>query len=389
MSFLSALNIGFDFDAEALDTVSLDQVTAVLGLPTRDSTETLATTAPLDLVDIFSPGLSQQVTSAIALLETATGVLTLDSGALSGTVTTAEGTETVALDGAPFFDTLLTEVETLTAVTTLENGLFSGDLPPAAGTRLSARVNAGSLLDTTLSPLLPASEVTLPFENGQFAVDLATALGAVTGGVDFAGGDLNIDLATPLGDLTLDYVFPTDTAIPFDIDAPIGDLPGSLDLAAGQVTVPLLAGGISFGVLSVSLASLSGEVALADGIASLSVDVPDLGILGIPSTVTTDIDLGPLASEIVEGFITETTGSLAIDDGLLTASLTSPLGSWDTTTSLVELSTDAVDFLTATTGILTLNQGMVSTTLETPLGETSISTTLTDIRDVLTSPLLG
>lgn len=387
---LSAIDATFDLDTDALESVSLDQIAAALGLAvTSDTpTETLSTATPLSLVEIFSPGFSQTFDSTIALLETATGTLTVDSGTLSGTVTTSEGTETIDLDGNEFFDALLADAETLTVDATLTGGVFAGTLTREDGSSFATNLDAGSLLDSTVTTLLNQTDAVVPFANGQFAIDVPTSLGDVTGSLDFAGGDLNLDLSTPLGDLDIDYDFPIDAAIPFDVDSPLGPLMGSLDFASGQVVVPLTAGGMSLGILSVALEDLSGQVSLQDGTASLSVELPDLGFIGLPETLTTDIDLGPLASELVEGFTDDTTGSLSIASGQATASITSPLGSLDTTFSFADLTREAVDFLTATTGSLTLDNGSVTALLDTPLGTVDTLTTVADIDDFFMSPFL-
>ncbi|MEO1592290.1 MAG: hypothetical protein AAFU71_13495 [Cyanobacteria bacterium J06632_22] len=387
LDVLSAVDARFEQDTDALDSLNLGDLAAAFGLtPPADASETtLDTATPVSLVEIFSPGFSQAFDRTISRLETASGLLLLDSGVLSGSVITAEGTESIVLDGMTFLESLRDEAETLTATATLSDDVFSGVLTLDDGRTFDTAVDAGSLLESAIFTLLNQADVVVPFTNGQFAVDIPTTLGAVTGSVDFAGGDLNVDLNTPLGDLGVDYEFSPNAIIRFDLDSPLGQLPGRLDLAAGLVVVPL---GF-FGAITLDLEMLSGEVTLADGMASLSVAVPDFGFAGIPSTITTDIDLGPLASEIVEGFEAETAGSLTITSGQVIADIVSPLGRFDTAFSLVDLTTDAIDFLTATTGMLTLDNGRVTAALETPLGPVDTLTTVAEIDDFLTTPLLA
>jgi hypothetical protein len=146
-----------------------------------------------------------------------------------------------------------------------------------------------------------------------------------------------------------------------------------VDFNSGNIIVD---GGI-LGDLVVPIAALSGSLSLAEGNATLTTDVP-LGA-GLTVPVTADFEIGPLASEYVAELIQSLEGEGTLADGILTASLDSPLGLFDTTFDVVAFTNQGAEFFAGVDGVIDVAGGIATVALTTPLGDLNDTLDLTTL----------
>ncbi|MEO1069821.1 MAG: hypothetical protein AAFW95_11980, partial [Cyanobacteria bacterium J06638_6] len=227
-----------------------------------------------------------------------------------------------------------------------------------------------------------AIDATVPFTNGVFALDLATALGPVSGTLDVAGGDLNVDLVTPFGQLVADIDFNDGAVLPFSAPVPlVGSIDGVVDFNSGNIVAPLG----PLGNAVIPLSSLSGTLTLLDGVASLETSVPLTPGLGVP--VATDIELGPMASEYAAELVQDLNGSGTLTDGVLDASIGTPLGLFETVFDVVEFTSQGADFFAGIDGVIDVGSGVATAVLTTPLGDINDSFDLATLAPALETPI--
>ncbi|MEM6836610.1 MAG: hypothetical protein AAF609_07115 [Cyanobacteria bacterium P01_C01_bin.120] len=344
--------------------------------------EFLDSTAILDLVDAFSPDAAAFVLDGIDTLNTATGDFDITSGVLSGTLVPLEGDAiTIEID-AP---TLLTEAGELLADAV-------GDLSLVGGI-VNANLTIGDTLyevtDFDLATfaadgfdfLVSEVETAFPIDDGALLVDIETPLGLLAGVIDLAGGDLDIDLATPAGDLDFSVPFSPEAQIEFDVPTPVGDAAAVVNFFTGNIEVPL-AFGMGF---DIPLDSLSGELALSDGTATLALDTPLSDVLG---QVETSFEVDELVGDAVFDFLT----GVSIDASLLGSQLdllaTSTADeTFETSVDLAALNEAAIATLTETNGALSLDSGLLSGTVSVGADTIEVAESVDDLFSLLTGPL--
>lgn len=354
---LDEIDVPFLSDEELLDLLT-------------DVSELISDVAP-DLTQFsIAPFLDQGLAFVDDLTE-GTGLVTIDGSSLSGELSLGGSTRTFTTDLSDDIDALLGDAsEFLSGITgsaSLSDGQFIGDVT-IDDSQYELSLDITETLTDSLTSLFSVAEVTLPFTNGAFAVDIETALGDIDGMIDFADGDLDLDLTTPWGAVDTSIAFPEDAQ--FSVPLALGGLSPmelDLDLAAGVLVVPM------FGGLEVALDVFSGELALADGVATLTLENV------LPTPIETTFDIGPLASQVAIALTEDLSGELTLDAGVLDGTIVSSLGSFDLRASVDDLVLEASGVIDQTTGALALNDGVALINLETPLGELSAGLQLTPV----------
>ncbi|MBE9068957.1 hypothetical protein IQ260_20135 [Leptolyngbya cf. ectocarpi LEGE 11479] len=343
---LTEINVPFLSDEEFLDLVT-------------DVSDLINTLAP-DLSSLAITPVLEQGVELLEELSTGVGTITINGSSLSGQLTLDGATRTFTTDISDEVDAFLGDVSDflsgITGRASLVDGQFTGNVL-VDGARYALNLDVTAALTDSLTSFFSTAEVTLPFTNGVIAVDFETVLGDVDGTIDFAGGDLDLDLTTPFGTVDTSIEFPEDAQIDVPVAlAGLSDVDLELDLAAGLLRVPLLGG------IDVSLDMFSGELGFADGMATLTVD----NIL--PTPVSAEFDIGPLASQVAIALTEDLQGELTIDAGMIDGSIISSLGEVDLTASVDDLILQAASVIDQTTGELTLNDGVATVNLDTPFG---------------------
>jgi hypothetical protein len=342
----------------------------------------LSSNSLLTILAAFDPSFADLVASFATSLPEATGQVLITDGLVDVNLLLADGTTLADSFDAP---TTLQGFADLAAVSNgtvtltggiLEAALTADDQVVAVEGFDLAAVTSALVLDT-----INAVDATVPFTNGAFTLDVETALGPVSGLVDVAGGDLNIDLSTPFGQIAADIDFGPEAVVPFSVPVPfLGTINGVVNFDSGTITAPL---GF-LGDFTVPIAALSGSLSLVDGIASLNTTVPFAGT-NVP--VATDIALGPLASEYVAGFIQDLTATATLTDGVLNASVASPLGLFETVFDVVAFTNQGADFFAGIDGVIDLGGGIATAAITTPLGDINDSFDLATLAPILETPL--
>ncbi|MBD2233893.1 hypothetical protein [Phormidium tenue] len=338
-----------------------------------------SSTSVLTLLAAFDPGFADLVSDFASALPDATGQISVEDGLFDANLLLADGTALTGTFDAP---TTLRGFADLAAVSdgtfTLDGGILEAAIATDDQTATVLGFDLSAAAGTFVLDAINAIDDTVPFANGAFTLDSATALGPISGTVDVAGGDLNLDLATPFGQLVADIDFQDDAVVPFAAALPlVGDINGAVDLNSGNIVASLGA----FGDLSVPLSAVTGSLTLADGLASLDASVPIGSGLSLP--VATDFAIGPLASEYVAEFVQDLNGTGTLTDGVLDAAIEGPLGLFETTFDVVAFTNQGADFFAGIDGVIDVSGGIATTSLITPLGDINDSLDLATIAPAL------
>lgn len=345
--------------------------------------ESFFSSSVLTLLAAFDPGFANLVADFASTLPDATGQISVEDGLFDANLVLADGTALTGIFDAP---TTLRGFADLAAVSngtvTLNGGILEAAIATDGQTAALPAFDLSAAAGTLVLDAINAIDATVPFANGAFTLDLATAFGPISGTVDVAGGDLNLDLATPFGQLVADIDFQDDAVFPFAASLPlVGDINGAVDFNSGTISAPL---GV-FGDLSVPLSAVTGSLNLADGLASLDASVPIGGGLSLP--VATDLAIGPLASEYVAGFVQDLNGTGTLTDGVLDAAIESPLGLFETIFDVVAFTNQGADFFAGIDGVIDASGGIATASLTTPLGNISDSFDLATVAPALEAPV--
>jgi hypothetical protein len=337
----------------------------------------------LSLLAAVDPSFADLVADLAGALPDATGQVTITEGLFDVNLSLADGTTLIGTFDAPA--TLQTYAD-LAAVSngtvTLSGGILEAAIAADGQTATLPAFDLSTAASTLVLDVINAIDTTVPFTNGAFALDLPTALGPISGTLDVAGGDLNIDVVTPLGQLVADVDFNDDAVFPFSAPVPmLGNIDGVVDFNSGNIVAPLG----PLGNAVIPLSSLSGTLTLLDGIASLETSVPLTPGLGVP--VSTDIELGPMASEYAAELVQDLNGSGTLTDGVLDASIGTPLGLFETVFDVVEFTTQGADFFAGIDGLIEVGSGIATAALTTPLGEINDSFDLATLAPALETPI--
>lgn len=331
----------------------------------------------LELVAAISPEAEAFVLDGLDTLATATGDLSIAAGQFEGSLTTAAGeTLPISLD-AP---TMLSQAGDLlgdaNGSLSLVDGILNASLDLGEDLLEVVDFNLAAFAAEGLSFLVSEADAVFPIENGTLAISEETPLGLFEGAIAFGNGVLDIDLLTPAGDLDFAIPFSPEALFPFVVPTPLGDVDAVVDFFAGNISAPL-----PFGMdIEVPLDSLTGDLTLSDGIASLSFDTP----LG---PITTDFDVDDLVGDVVVDYLT----GVSIDAQLLTGQLevlaTSGTESAETSVDLIGLANQAVDILTQTNGELSLDAGLLSGLISIGEETIDVNQSVDDLLDLLASPI--
>lgn len=375
-----------DVAADAVDISGLveDLVNAIAELPEDTTIDTLLSELDIaflsdeqlldllngvnELLDNVAPGLRQleitpvleQGTELLGALSNSIGTITIDGSNLSGELTLNGTQRTFTTDTSDDVDNVLADVDDflsdITGEVSLSDGQFIGDIT-LNGTQYELNFDITKALTDSLVNLFTAT-TPLSFTNGVVAVDIDTALGDVDGTIDFSGGDLDFDLITPFGNVDTSIDFPANSQ--FNVPLEVGGLAPlnlELDFAAGVVSVPLLGG------FEIPLDSLSGEVVVADELATLTLDA------GLPVPISTSFAIGPLASVVASELIEDFNGELTFDNGVVDGTIASRFGEFPVQATSTDLVLQARSVIDQTTGMLTLGDGVAGLSLDNPFGE--------------------
>ena len=339
----------------------------------------------LTLLAAFDPSFADLVAAFASALPDATGQISVEDGRFDANLRLADGTTLTGTFDAP---TTLRGFADLAAVSngtvTLNGGMLEAAIATDGQTAVLPGFDLTAAVSTLVLDTINAIDDTVPFANGAFTLDLATALGPIGGTVDVAGGDLNLDLATPFGQLVADIDFEDDAVFPFSASLPlVGDINGVVDFNSGNIVAPL---GV-FGDLSIPLSAVTGSLTLADGLASLDASVPIGSGLSLP--IATDLAIGPLASEYVAEFVQDLDGTGTLTDGVLDAAIESSLGLFETTFDVVAFTNQGADFFAGIDGVIDVSGGIATASLTTPLGAIDDSFDLATVAPALEAPVTG
>ena len=403
-------NVGVDIDTLDVSGIVEDVVEFVSSLPEDanisdvldDAVNFFEVTVPMlsdeELLDLLSdisslindvaPGLSQisitslldEAVDAVGELSESTGTITVNGTELSGTLTLLDGSpREFSTDLSDELDGLLDDVgdflSGITGAVTLNDGQFEGNVTLGDSSYVLGLDITAALTDT-LTGLLSAADVTLPFADGLLSLDIETPLGDIDGTIDFADGDLDLDLVTSLGNVDTSFRFPDDAQfnIPSDF-LPGNDVGLELDLSAGVVRVPLLGSSVE-----IPLETLAGELGLSEGAGSLTLD----SVAGLPISGTSTFEVGSLASQLAVELTEDLSGELIIDAGEVAGNIVTGFGDIAVSASFDDLILQASSVIDQTTGTLTLNDGLPAVNLETAFGPLSGAIALSPIETSLT-----
>ena len=335
------------------------------------------TTSVLDLVSTVSAEAEAFLLDGLATLETAVGEISIDAGVVDGILTTATDTFSALFDGPEFLTEALAVLADTTGTLSLVDGIVNATLQVEDDLFEVVDFDLATFAADGFSFLLSSIDTTLPIENGALLIDVETGLGPVSGVIDIADGTLDVDLDTPIGELDFTTDFGSEAVYTFEVPTPLGTVDATLNLDSGNLEIPLFIGS----PIIVPLSSLSGDLALADGTATLAI-ASQIG----PIATSFEVD------ELVNDLVIDTLTGVSIDaaltpDGLLDVLATSGTEIFETTVDLVDLGAQAVSLLEQTSGDISLNEGLISGILSVGDDSFEITETVADLATLLTNPI--
>ncbi|HIK45162.1 MAG TPA: hypothetical protein IGR64_09775 [Leptolyngbyaceae cyanobacterium M65_K2018_010] len=353
----------------------------------------LSTTSVSGILGALSPSLADLVTEVAGSLDEVAGQILVTAGVFETTLLLPDGTTFTDSFDAP---TTLNNLASLAAITngtvTLVGGILNAEITTGDQSLVVEDLDVAALASTFVLDVISRIDTTIPFEKGTFILAGDTVFGPISGTVDVGGGDLNIDLSTPFGPLVADIDFGEEAVFPFQTTAPIFgttlNIDGVVDFNAGNV----VASAGSLGSITIPISTISGALTLADGIGTLTADLPITGLpfggtITVP--VSAEFEVGPLASELVADFVQDLTLDATITDGVLEASLDSPLGLFETTFDIVAFTQQGAEFFAGVDGVIDIADGLVVLDLTTPVGDINRTFDLNSAAGLLEAPLAG
>ncbi len=335
------------------------------------------TTSVLDLVSTVSEEAEEFLLDGLATLETAVGEISIDAGVVDGILTTATDTFSALFNGPEFLTEALEVLADTTGTLSLVDGIVNATLQVEDELFDVVDFDLATFAADGISFLLSSIDTTLPIENGALLIDVETGLGPISGVIDIADGALDVDLDTPIGALDFTTDFGSEAVYTFEVPTPLGTVDATLNLDSGNLEIPLFIGS----PIIVPLSSLSGDLELADGTATLAID-SQFG----PISTSFEVD------ELVNDLVIDTLTGLSIDaaltpDGLLDVLATSGTEIFETTVDLADLGAQAVSLLEQTSGDISLNEGLISGILSVGDDSFEITETVADLAALLTNPI--
>ncbi|MDX2239144.1 MAG: hypothetical protein NW224_00495 [Leptolyngbyaceae cyanobacterium bins.302] len=301
---------------------------------------------------------SSSLPETINSLDEVQGTLTLSGGLLTTDLVTPFGSSQETYDLVALATDLNETFQGISGSLTLSSGLASGNLIVEGEEFVATDFEFASLISNFVSDFLSTLDGTVPFANGQLAIDLPTPFGDVEGTIGFGSGALVVNLDTPFAPLNFSLDFPDDAQFTFPI--PQLGTDAILNLATGQIEadlIPIFAGS----ELVIPINALTGNVTFADGIANLTLQS------GL-ATVDTQFNFAAEVEESLLEFLSTATGVLSIGNGELSANLQTDLGAFAGILPASELFTDLIATLPQYAGTITLAGGSATVDLTTPDG---------------------
>lgn len=299
---------------------------------------------------------SSSLPETINSLDEVQGTLTLSGGLLTTDLVTPFGSSQETYDLVALATDLNEVFQGSSGTLTLSNGLASGNLIVEGEEFTATDLEFANLISGFVSDFLSTLDGTVPFANGQVAIDLPTPFGDVEGTIGFGSGALVVDLDTPFAPLNFSIDFPDDAQFAFPI--PQLGTDAILNLAAGQIEadlIPLFGGS----ELVIPINALTGSVTFADGIADLTLQS------GLAS-VDTQFNFAAEVEETLLEVLSTATGVLSIGNGELSANLQTDLGTFAGVLPASQLFTDLIATLPQYEGTITLAGGSATVDLATP-----------------------
>ncbi|MEB3179539.1 MAG: hypothetical protein VKL59_10965 [Nostocaceae cyanobacterium] len=303
------------------------------------------------------------------------GTLSFADGVVTSNLTTRQGPVQGTFNFVELGNSFARSLETLDGTLTVANGVLNGSVVTPLGSFQPANLNIADVAGTFAGLYLRQLNGTVPFNNGQIDVNLATPQGNIAGTVNFAGGRLTTNLTTPFGVIQGSSAFGEDAKIPFSFNR----IPGIVDFSTGQISADVLPGLIG-GEISIPFSSLGGNITFNNGVAEIKVPT-QLGEL------STSFDFASFADDnITKGL--QGNGSVSFNRGVVNLDVTGPLGRVEGSFNVPEIVRNYVTSLQSVQGTVTFDNGVVNSNLNTPWGGVVNSLNLPDLLASI-QPLLG
>jgi len=303
------------------------------------------------------------------------GTLSFADGVVTSNLTTAAGALQGTFNFVELGNSFARSLETLDGTVTLTNGVLNGSVVTPLGSFQPAELNIADLAGTFAGLYLRQLNGTVPFNNGQIDVNLATPQGNIAGTVNFAGGRLTTNLTTPFGVIQGSSAFGEDAKIPFSFNG----IPGIVDFSTGQIAADVLPG-LTGGEISIPFSSLAGTVSFNNGVAQINV----------PTTIgalSTTFDFASFADDNITEAL-QGNGTVSFNRGVVNLDVTGPLGRVQSSFNVPEIVRNYVTSLQSVQGTVSFDNGVVNSNLNTPWGAVVSSFNLPDLLAEV-QPLLG
>ncbi|MDB9525474.1 hypothetical protein PN498_05705 [Oscillatoria sp. CS-180] len=322
----SDLDLGLDLDLD-LDSEFLD------------------TTSVLDVVSAFSSDAEEFVVDGLALLETIDGTAAISDGLLGISLTSETGDVTaIDFDVLGFLTNLDVLIDQASGSLSLVEGIVNANLNFDGNAYVVEGFDLATFAAEGFDFLLSSIDTTIPIQQGAFVIGFETGLGPISGVIDIAGGDFNVLLDTPAGDIDFDFEFGADAQYAVTAPTPLGEVDININLQSGNIEIPLFADQI----VPIPLSSISGELGLSDGTATIAIDTL-IGPIGASFAV----------DEIVSDFVTDALTGVAVDASLIGGQVDLVASSG---TETFETAVDITDFTSQAFGLVSQVEGSVAIT---------------------------
>lgn len=350
-------------------------------LPSLDSLvapdeDFIGSLSPLEIIAGISPALENLLVLGLEELESATGELTITDGAAEATLTTEAGETFFGSFNAPLFlEEFGTSLSEASGSLSLIDGFVDATLDFDDQLYTVDDFNLAEFSGNGLEYLASSINATLPFADGEVFISAATPFGPVDGILDFADGDLDLALTTFAGDIDFSYAFDPEDTFEFAIPSPVGDVNGVINLFTGKIEVPFLGS-----TIEIDLRDLAGELTLAEGTGTLSID-SEFG------PITTSFEVGSLVNDLAVDALTGLRVDANLAGGELGLLATRGTEEFETSVDLIALNNQVIDLLLTTDGTFSLDEGLFSGELTVGDDLFVVNETIGDIANLLATPI--
>ena len=338
----------------------------------------LDTTSLLDIVDTFSSDTANFVSETLEDLETATGEFTVNAGQVAGAFI-SDSVE-VILDSFDLSEFIATDLQELlseaSGSVSLLDGIANATFQLDEDLFTLENFDLATFAAEGINFLLSSIDAAIPIDSGTFLIQAETALGPINGTVGVADGSLDLDLDTFAGELDWSIDFGPEVVFPVQIPTDFGTFEALVNFDSGNLEIPIVPGA----PVTIPLSSLSGEVQLNEGLATLSLDT-QLG------PVNTSFAVSETINELVIDTLTGLTVDATLTEGQFDLLSTSGMEVFETTLDLLNLSAQVGATLLETDGALTLENGLLSGLITVVQDSFTIEATIDELSNLLASPI--